>query len=687
MPIDRKALVRKHNPVLNSFKTDSPLTVGNGEFAFTADATGLQTFYSYYENDLPLCTQSQWGWHTEPVSAQRYAYTRDDLAMTPFDTYGRQVGYAKKKQPGNEEVYEWLRKNPHRLNLAAISFLIKNSAGEYAKPEDITNINQTLDLYSGILYSSFSAFGYDCKVRTCCHPQNDMVVVDAESALIEKGYMQIEIRFPYGSPAKSASDWSSEEKHSSSVVGGDENSICIKRTLDKDIYFAYIRCEDGAIAQAGTHAFLVKSGAGRIKAAFHFAQSQIPFKNESVESIFKKCGDYWNGYWNNGGILRLNNSSHPLAEELERRIILSQYLTAVQCSGSVPPQETGLTCNSWYGKFHLEMHYWHSAHFHFWNRTSQLERSMQWYIKHLDDARRLAQSQGYKGARWPKMVAENAVDSPSTIAPLLIWQQPHIICFLEYCYRSHPNRETLDKYREVMFETAEFMADYAYYDKQNDRYVLGPPVIPAQERHNAATCLNPTYELEYWIIGLKIACEWQERIGKKPNQKWMDVINKMAKPPVFNGVYIAQERCPETFEQVNIDHPSMLCAYGLLNSARIDRQTMSRTLDRVLNEWDYRSMWGWDFGVIAMTATLLGRPETAVEILLKASEKNTYVASGHNRQISRNDLPLYLPGNGSLLLAAAMMAAGYQGCEKFAPGFPDDGSWKVEFEDIRPLWL
>ena len=34
----------------------------------------------------------------------------------------------------------------------------------------------------------------------------------------------------------------------------------------------------------------------------------------------------------------------------------------------MPPQETGLTCNSWYGKFHLEMHYWHAAHFASWGR-------------------------------------------------------------------------------------------------------------------------------------------------------------------------------------------------------------------------------------------------------------------------------------------------------------------------------
>ena len=117
MAIDRKELVQAHNPELFGFDFASPMTLGNGEFAFSADVTGLQTFYDDYHDDLPLCTMSQWGWHTTPVSEERYGYTRADLQMTMYDTYGRQVGYAKKKRPGNEAVYHWLRQNPHRLNL------------------------------------------------------------------------------------------------------------------------------------------------------------------------------------------------------------------------------------------------------------------------------------------------------------------------------------------------------------------------------------------------------------------------------------------------------------------------------------------------------------------------------------------------------------------------------------------
>src|SRR5262252_4204413 len=65
--IDRVALVARHNPVLHGIDPLSPLSLGNGEFAFTADITGLQTFPGMYENAMPLCTMSQWGWHTTPA--------------------------------------------------------------------------------------------------------------------------------------------------------------------------------------------------------------------------------------------------------------------------------------------------------------------------------------------------------------------------------------------------------------------------------------------------------------------------------------------------------------------------------------------------------------------------------------------------------------------------------------------
>src|SRR5690242_7072111 len=85
--LNRRAIVSRHNPTLKAFDPRSPLTVGNGEFCFTVDCTGLQTFPSLYEKDLTLSTMSQRGWETSPNRPP------GELRMTEYDTYGRKVGY------------------------------------------------------------------------------------------------------------------------------------------------------------------------------------------------------------------------------------------------------------------------------------------------------------------------------------------------------------------------------------------------------------------------------------------------------------------------------------------------------------------------------------------------------------------------------------------------------------------
>src|SRR5699024_4608323 len=143
-----------------------------------------------------------------------------------------------------------------------------------------------------------------------------------------------------------------------------------------------------------------------------------------------------------------------------------------QCAGSLPPAETGLSCNSWYGKFHLEMHFWHSAFWPLYSQGKLLENSFSWYRDHLKQAKENAARNGYKGARWPKMVGYDGCDSPSPIAPLLVWQQPHIIFMLELLYQAEEDRNILEKYAELVWETAEFMADFAEWNPEKRVYEL-----------------------------------------------------------------------------------------------------------------------------------------------------------------------------------------------------------------------
>lgn len=207
-----------------------------------------------------------------------------------------------------------------------------------------------------------------------------------------------------------------------------------------------------------------------------------------------------------------------------------------------------MTCNGWFGKFHLEMHWWHSVHFALWGRIDKMVYSLDFYPRILDQARETARNQGYGGARWPKMVGPDGQESPSNVGPFLIWQQPHPIYYAELLYRHDANRDTLNAYRDVVFETAEFMVDFARWNEECRCFDLGPPLIPAQENHPPDVTGNPTYELVCWRWALDIAQQWQDRPGMSRKPSWDNMIDNLAPLPSRDGLYVATQNRLDTWD-------------------------------------------------------------------------------------------------------------------------------------------
>ncbi|WP_428939735.1 glycoside hydrolase family 65 [Fontivita pretiosa] len=683
-PIDRRAVVLRHNVTLRGFDPLSPLSVGNGEFAFTADLTGLQTFPQLYEKFTPLCTMAQWGWHTIPMPAELRG---QQIRYAEYDTYGRKVPYLTARQ-GQEPLYNWLRENPHKLHLGRISLELIRPDGSRAVPEDIRHAEQTLDLWTGVLTSRFEFDGAPVTVQTCCAGELDAVAVKIESPLIAKGRLSVWIRFPYGSPDRTAADWTKPEAHETQVLRAGENRAKISRRLDgTDYHASLIWSKNVALAEPARHE-LALNGSGASGSAMAlvcaFAQQPIAGELPSPDEAFELSRRFWLDFWTSGGAIDLSGSTDPRARELERRIVLSQYLTRVNCAGSLPPQETGLVCNSWYGKFHLEMHWWHGVHFAAWGRIQLLERSLGFYQRILPVARENARRQGYRGARWTKMVGPDGIDSPSPIGPLLIWQQPHPIYYAELCYRQNPTRQTLEQWKAIVEESADFMASYAVRDPTSGLYVLGPPIKIVSEHNETSTTRNPTFELSYWRFGLRIAQQWRHRLGLAANPQWQEVLDNLSPLPHKDGLYLSYEG-DETYTTGNWEHPALIGALGMLPGDGVGVASMRRTLEKVMQVWQWDRCWGWDFPMTAMCAARVGRPDLAVDALLIDSVKNRYLPNGHVYQ--RENLTLYLPGNGGLLSAVAMMAAGWDGAPEGAdaPGFPRQG-WKVKWEGLR-RWM
>ena len=646
--------------------------------AFTADPTGMQTFYDLYQaNHMPLCIMTQWGWHTKPVGHGKPNYTLDDVIMTDYDYEDRHIQLPVDKKPGNEEAYMWLRHNPHRANLARIALTVN---GREIKPEQLTDVHQELHLYEGKLVSRFKIDGKPCQVTTVCDAETDTLGFYIET---EYEALNVRIAFPYGSHDMSGSDWQCPDHHETVISKQEGNKIKFKRVMDDFTHCVTLKGNEKlALREVDHHVFELSTATTNWNFVVQFTKEEV-VEVPHYEEILANAATYWASFWSEVGVVDFAGSTDPRATELERRIVLSQYLLAIQSSGSLPPQETGLTCNSWHGKFHLEMHLWHSAWLPLWNQGKLLERSLPWYQEILGKAVVNAHKNGFKGARWPKQVADNGIDSPSPIAPLLVWQQSHIIYMLELMYQQNPCVSFQKKYWALVKETADFMCDYLSWNAETGSYDLVAPLIPAQEEHDPRVVKNPTFEIEYWRFSLALAIRWADDLGESCDV-WSEVVSKIAASPVQNGLYLAHEHCPDTFEKFNRDHPSMLGAYGLIPGL-LDASAVAKTVDKVLDCWEFETMWGWDFAMMAMSAVRLGKPELAMDILLMDSPKNEYVASGNNYQRLRTDLPLYLPGNGSLLLSVALMVAGYEGCDVAQPGIPKDGSWQVAFENISPF--
>ena len=678
-PINRLALVTRNNPQVTAFDSLSSLSVGNGEFAYTVDATGLQTFPEMYSNGVPLGTQSQWGWHSY---ANPKNYKHEETLKNYDFGHGKQEPYSTQfNEDGRpKEASNWFRVNPHRLHLGIVGFEL----GKNVKATNITNIKQKLDLWKGEIISNFTLNGKSVQVETACHPQKDMIAAKISSSL----HPAINFRFPYptGGHCDDACDWTKNDLHSTVVVSQNANSAILKRQLGETVYYVQIKWEGKAkLSEKQKNYFVLTPQSDKFAFTCLFTSNIQYDKQPGVASTFAASDKYWTSFWKNGGAVDFSACKDARAKELERRVVLSQYLLAIQCAGSTPPQETGLTYNSWFGKFHLEMIWWHQAQFALWNRSELLDRTLGWYEKAYPVAKEIAKRQGFDGIRWMKMTDPSAIEAPSKVGSFLIWQQPHLIYMAELLYRSNPNAEVLKKYNKLVQETAEFMYSFATYEKDKDRFVL-KGAIPAQETLRAAETVNPPFELSYWHFAMSVAQKWRERTGEKRNKKWDELIQKLSPLASQDTLYLAAETALDTYKDIRFtsDHMAVLGAEGILPKCNLVREDyMKNTLNWIWDNWNWDQTWGWDYPMTAMNAARLGEPEKAVGALLMNKRTNTYLVNGHNYQDDR--LRIYLPGNGGLLTAISMMCAGWDGCKDKNPGFPKDGNWDVKWEGLSPM--
>lgn len=716
--IDREALVTRNNPYVDSVNPLHSLNVGNGAFTATLDATGLQTFPEYYKDGLSLGTYSEWAWHSfHNVEGYTHEETLENhpLPGHPEGIYSVQVGYGQDAR--SQAAADWVRANPHRLHLGNFGF-----AG--MKVEDITEVSQTLDMWNGVLNSEFKFRGTPVQVQTVSAGDQDLIAASINSQEL----IPVTFRFPYptGGHTDDGSDWNSADKHSTEIISLGEGNAVIKRNIDESEYFVNLSWVNATLEQSEEHILTLTPA----EESWNFSIAYTPEAPVAAAVGFKQAAasgkKMWNEYWNTSGVIDFSHCTNEAAPLLEKRVVLSQYLMRVQEAQSYPPAETGMTYNSWYGKFHLEMVMWHSFHYATWGKADLLEKQLQWFKSVMPEARKIAERQGFSGVRWMKMTDPTALEAPSDIGSFIIWQQPHPIYMAELIYRDNPSDEVIEEYYDMVQQTAAFMGEFVSYDSDKDRYFI-EGACAASESLNENSTINPSLELSYWHFGLKVAQEWRERKGEPRDEKWDDILNKLSPLALSpDGIYMSAEKGPgvPNFEdrtiEIELGHAPAggyvnaqrsktvvvsfddlpegrnpeyirgtsnenLLAFGMLPECRLfTLENMQKTAIRASENynWDGGS-WSWNYPTFAMNATRCGLSDIAVKAITMNNRDDLLLPSGNNYRSTT--LRMYLPGNGGLLMAVGMMCAGWDGCTEENPGFPKDGTWDVRWEGLQPL--
>ncbi|KAM0221110.1 hypothetical protein ACHAQD_005460 [Fusarium lateritium] len=643
---------------------------------------------------------SRWAWHndTEPQGEPIDAYTG-----VPKLTHGRNVSYDI-PDPDLPDVSQWLIGNPNRINLGRIGLRYND---ESLNARKISETHQKLDLWEGVITSTFEIDGTKVKVVTQGDFESDAVTFNIESKLIESGNLTVEFDFPY--PPLHTAKYKNEifvgvydfpSNHTTQVSSGLKKNIAhIYHDLGTKYYvnigwperqpLQLKRLQPQGSIQRTAHRYVLSSAVGK-KISFTADFSPDKKVPDLPSSIKKRNSDGWRDYWLKGGFVDLTKSTNQNATELQRRIITSQYHVRVNSAAEgESPQESGLMNNGWYGKFHMEMVVWHNAHWITWGRDQYFHNIFPaLYEKLLPTSLDRAKKMGWAGARWPKMTETiTGRSSPGGINAYLMWQQPHPMYMAMLAYKSKPTRSTLRQWDPILEATADYMASYAWLNETSGKYDLGPPAIGVTENTPPELTLNLAYDIAYWRYGLDVARNWKKMLELPVPKQWTTVAKNLTAPPQINGLYTVYDGLNATWWEdpaLNRDPRSLIMLQGILpDTPAVNKEVARRTADKVWEVWTDQNIRGWGRPVLAINSARIGNPERAIYHLTAYDYWKFDDAGFAIRGGDGNTPPPFMPGNAGLLLAVAYMAKGWDGSKGNTPGFPKNDGWIVNHEGLR----
>jgi hypothetical protein len=255
-------------------------------------------------------------------------------------THGRLVNY-NQPNPAQNDISNWLRENPHRINLATIGFAF---GAETVTEAVLKDKFQVLDMWTGKINSTFVYNGSTVVVETSADSDSDTVAIGVQSDLLNTGSLQIFFDFPYPTKDKFNAPFvgvfNATDQHQTSLQSNGKKAV-IRHDMGATGYNLNLQWDVDAQVSGptpGTHRYTLKStNSTRIQLVVNFS----PLKGSpypTYESVTEASTKWWRNYWSSGAFVDLTGVANPKATEIQRRIIQSQYLVAVNSASSLPPQ-------------------------------------------------------------------------------------------------------------------------------------------------------------------------------------------------------------------------------------------------------------------------------------------------------------------------------------------------------------
>lgn len=589
----KKSDIIKYNLKFNHIDSKNPVTIGNGDFAITLDQTGTQSLYEIYK-DIPLSTMSNKNWFYKDKKDIKPSYV-DGKAYILFNL-------------DNDPNYQINRQYPFKYSFMQI-LLYDND--KLIDINNIKDVKQELDLYKGIVTSSFN---YKEKInKTISFIYQDH---DEFNFKLQSDNLNLALKFNYPSYTKN----------------GYRLDI-LPNVLVKEDRITLLYDDKNSLS------FKLKSSSN-----YQIVENTLIFDDNNVSFSLAldeiKEGKLLDEFWKCDNGIIIDN------EELVKKMVLSKYLLHVNSTGIYPPQESGLTYNCWNSKFHLEMHLIHSLWNIYNNHVGDLVKSFDYYLSIMPSSLKRASLNGYKGLRFPKMTGPDGEDSPSNIGPLLIWQAPHILFMLQEIYYLYNKENIIKKYEPLISGTIDFMI--SFLTLKDSKYQMLDPLLEACESIPLDRCQNPSFELEYWRYTLERQPKIDTVLYGHQRYDYLDITSKIITPKEDDGIYLKTYGVIDKYDLYK-DHPTEGFLMSFFKSKIVDKEKMVKTIDYILKNMDLSSYWGWDFPFLGLSLLNCGEIEKSIEVTQLNTINNQYLYNGYNTS-PRDDLKAYLPGNGAFLI-------------------------------------